>query len=191
MGHRLDASEQGGEQMPIPVRCDARKGKQVGGAAGRTRAFLETARASSKTCTGKLWSRKGSKNRERSVRNRLGSTSSSLREILSSSSSSSFYRSRRSRSALNAYLPYPSLFDPPRYIIRLHVLLGAHVREEPVHTPWRSNSSLGRFSSRHRIGRPSSKGSGDYDREGNRRIYGGATTEGDGESENRDGKEVG
>ena len=45
----LSASEQGGEQMPIPVRCDAReKGKQVGGAARRTRAFLETARASSK-----------------------------------------------------------------------------------------------------------------------------------------------
>ena len=48
MGHRLDVSEQGGEQMPMPVRCDARKGKQVGGAAGRARAFLETARASSK-----------------------------------------------------------------------------------------------------------------------------------------------
>ena len=54
-GHRLDTSErraanseQGGEQMPMPVRCDARKGKQGGGAAGRTRAFLETARASSK-----------------------------------------------------------------------------------------------------------------------------------------------
>ena len=42
------------------------KGEQVGGAAGSTRAFLETARASSKTCTGKLWSRKGRENRERS-----------------------------------------------------------------------------------------------------------------------------
>ena len=28
MGHRLDASEQGGEQMPMPVRCDARKGSR-------------------------------------------------------------------------------------------------------------------------------------------------------------------
>ena len=82
------------------------KGEQVGGAAGRTRAFLETARASSKTCTGKLWSRKGRENRERSVRNQFGSTSSSLREIPSSSSSSSFYSSRRSRSAFNSYLPY-------------------------------------------------------------------------------------
>ena len=26
MGHRLDVSEQGGEQMSMPVRCDARKG---------------------------------------------------------------------------------------------------------------------------------------------------------------------
>ena len=31
-----------------------------------------------------------------------------------------------------------------------NVLLGAHVREEPVHTPWCSNSFLGRFSSRQR-----------------------------------------
>ena len=31
------------------------KGEQVGGAAGSTRAFLETARASSKTCTGKSY----------------------------------------------------------------------------------------------------------------------------------------
>ena len=42
--------------------------KQVGGAAGRTRTVLETARASSKPCNGKRWSRKQreSKNRERS-----------------------------------------------------------------------------------------------------------------------------
>ena len=53
MGHRLDVSEQGGEQMPMPVCCAARKGKQVGGVAGRSQGFLETARASSKTCTGK------------------------------------------------------------------------------------------------------------------------------------------
>ena len=51
-------SEQGGEQMPMPVRFDTQKREQVGGAAGRTRAILETARASSKPCTGKLWSRK-------------------------------------------------------------------------------------------------------------------------------------
>ena len=40
------------------------------------------------------------------------------------------------------------------------------------------------------IGRPSTEGSGDFDREGNRCIYGGAAIEGDGESE-RDGEEVG
>ena len=38
-------------------------------------------------------------------------------------------------------------FDPPRYLIRLYVQLGAHMREEPVPTPWCSNSFLGRFSS--------------------------------------------
>ena len=107
MGRRIDTSEQAGEQMPMPVRCDAQKKReQVGGAAGRTRAFLETARASSKTCTGKLWSRKGRGKRERSVRNQFGSTSSSLREMSSSPSSSSFYSSRRSRSAFNSYQPY-------------------------------------------------------------------------------------
>ena len=42
-----------------------------------------------------------------------------------------------------------------------------------------------------RFGRPSTEGSRDYDREGNRRNYGGATTEGDGESEDRDCEEVG
>ena len=31
------------------------------------------------------------------------------------------------------------------------MLLGAHVCEEPVHTPWCSNSTLGRFSSRQRF----------------------------------------
>ena len=67
--------------------------EQVGGAVGRTRAFLETARASSKPCTEKLWSRKQRENRERSVLNQLGNALSSQREILSSSSSSSFYSS--------------------------------------------------------------------------------------------------
>ena len=52
--------------MPISVRFDAQKQEQVGGAAGRTRTILETARASSKPCNGKLWRRKESKNRERS-----------------------------------------------------------------------------------------------------------------------------
>ena len=41
------------------------------------------------------------------------------------------------------------------------------------------------------IGRPSTEGSGDYDRDGNQCIYSGAAIEGDGESEDRDGEEVG
>ena len=65
-----------------------------GGAAGSTRAFLEAARASPKTCTGKSYGAR-EKNRERSVRIRSDSTSPSLREIPSPSSSPSFYRSRR------------------------------------------------------------------------------------------------
>ena len=55
--------------------------EQGGGAARRTRAFLETARASSKPCTEKLWS----KNQREKLRNRFGSTSSSPREMVSSS----------------------------------------------------------------------------------------------------------
>ena len=50
MGRGSVTTEQAGEQMPMPVRYNA-KGEQVGGAAGSTRAFLEAARASTKTCT--------------------------------------------------------------------------------------------------------------------------------------------
>ena len=119
MGHRLDASEQGGEQMPMPVRCDARKGeagrrccRTHSGVPRNSKSLLENLHRKA------MEQKKGRENRERSVRNRFGSTSSSPREILSSSSFSFFYSLRRSRSALNAYLPYPTLFDPPRYLIR-------------------------------------------------------------------------
>ena len=37
------------------------------------------------------------------------------------------------------------------YLLRPYMLLGARVCEEPVHTPWCSNSTLGRFSSRQRV----------------------------------------
>ena len=40
-------------------------------------------------------------------------------------------------------------------------------------------------------GRPSTEGSGDYHREGNRRIYSGTTAEVDGESKDRDVEEIG
>ena len=36
------------------------------------------------------------------------------------------------------------------YLLRPYMLLGARECEEPVHAPWCSNSTLGRFSSRHR-----------------------------------------
>ena len=88
--------------------------EQGGGTAGRTRAFLEQ-REPPRNPAQKSYR---ARSRERSVRNQLGSTSSSPREMISSSSSSFFYSSRRSRSALNADLPYPALFDPPRYLIR-------------------------------------------------------------------------
>ena len=68
MGHGLDTNRQTNRAAD---RCrslfaSTRKEEQVGGAAGRTRTILETARASSKPCNGKLWRRKESKNRERS-----------------------------------------------------------------------------------------------------------------------------
>ena len=47
MGRGSVTTEQAGEQMPMPVRLRTQKG-QVGGAAGSTRAFLRTARASLK-----------------------------------------------------------------------------------------------------------------------------------------------
>ena len=105
MGHRTVTTEQAGEQMPMPVRCVAQKGagrrccRKHSGVPRNSASLLET-------CTGKAMEQKGRENRERNVQNQFGSTSSSLPAILSSSSSSSFYRSRRNRSALNFYLPY-------------------------------------------------------------------------------------
>ena len=136
MGHRLDASEQGGEQMPMPVRGDARKGK-AGRRCCRTHSGVpRNSKSLLENLHRKAMEQKGEGEQREKLRNRFGSTSSSPREIPSSSSASSFYRSRRSRSAFNADLPYLTLFDPPRYLIHPHVQLGAHVREEPVPTPW-------------------------------------------------------
>ena len=104
-GHGIDnnENEQGGEQMPIPVCLDVQKQEnrpevlQV--ALG---AFLETARSSSKTCTGSDGA-EAETTTEREAPNRFGSTSSSPREMLSSSSPSSFYSSKRGRLALTPY----------------------------------------------------------------------------------------
>ena len=118
-GHGLDTSEQRTGRRTDADVCSLRRTKeeQVGGAAGRTRAFLVTARASSKPCTESC----GAENRERyerSVRKQLGSASSSPREILSSSSTSSFYSSKRGRSAFNSSPTVSNHSDPPRYLIR-------------------------------------------------------------------------
>ena len=113
-------------------------------------AFHETARASSKPCNGSYGAENREQEQREKLRNRFGSTSSSPREIFSSSSSSSFYSFRRSRSTFNSSPTVSNRLDPRRYLLRPYSLLGTHVREEPVPAPWCSNSSRGRFSSRHR-----------------------------------------
>ena len=85
MGHRLDTSEQraanseqGGEQMPKPVRFDTQKGSRsevLADALGRSSKQHEPPRNPAQKSY-------GAENRERSVRNQIGSTSSSPREIL-------------------------------------------------------------------------------------------------------------
>ena len=96
----------------------------------------------------------GAENREQEqrekLRNRFGSTSSSPREILSSSSSPSFYSSKKGRSVFNSSPTKSNRLDPRMYLLRPYMLLGARVCVEPVPTPWSSNSTLGRFSSRQR-----------------------------------------
>ena len=71
MGHGLDTSEQRTGRRTDADLCSLRRTKQeqVGGAAGRTRTILETARASSKPCNGSDGAetdREQRKNRERS-----------------------------------------------------------------------------------------------------------------------------
>ena len=76
--HESVTTEQVGEQMPMPAR-QRKRGKQDGGDAGSTRAFFRAARASPKPAQRKLWSYG---ERERSVRIRSDSTSSSLRAMI-------------------------------------------------------------------------------------------------------------
>ena len=125
--------------------------KQVGDAAGRTRGVPRNSQGLLETCTEAVEQKqRENKNRERS--SEIGSAA--LRpphaRCLSSSSSSSFYRSKRGRSEFNSSPTKSNRFDPRMYLIRPYVLLGARVCEEPVPTPWCSNSTLGRFSSRQR-----------------------------------------
>ena len=128
--------------------ASTQKEEQVGGAAGRTRTILETARASSKPCTGKLWSRKSEKEASE-----FGSAA--LRPLHARSPlllrPPPFIAQKGAVRHSIPYLPNLPASIPPRYLIRPYALLGAHVREEPVPTPRCSNSSLGRFSSRQRV----------------------------------------
>ena len=83
-----------GRRTDADACSSARKGIQDGGAAGSARSFLRAARASLKTRTQESYGAR-EKDRERSVRIRSDNTSSPLRAIPPSSSSPSFYRSRR------------------------------------------------------------------------------------------------
>ena len=69
-GHGIDTGEQRTWRRTDADACSLRhtEREQVGGAAGRTWAFLETAQASSKPCTEKLWSRKQREKRPESDR---------------------------------------------------------------------------------------------------------------------------
>ena len=61
-GHGLDTNEQRTGRRTDADACSLRRtkrGKQVGGAAGRARAFLETARASSKPAQGSYGAERG------------------------------------------------------------------------------------------------------------------------------------
>ena len=137
--------------MLMPVRYNTER-EQVGGAAGSTRAFLRTARASLKPAQKGamgLWK----ECRERSVRFRSDSTSSSLRAppIPSSSSSPSFYRSRREPFDIN-FLPTESTYlGSSMYLILAYVQHRVCVREEPVPTLRCTDCARGRFSSRQRM----------------------------------------
>ena len=155
MGHGADTSEQGGEQVPKPVRYDVRKGET-----GRRCCRTHSGRSSRqqgppRNLHRKRGSRKQRANKREKLRDRFGSTSSSLREIISSSSSPPFI-ARKEAVCIQFFTNRIQPLDPRMYLLRPYMLLGARVCEESVHTPWCSTSTLGRFSSRQRSGcRPS------------------------------------
>ena len=104
IGHGSVTAEQAGEQLPMPVRYNSER-EQVGGAAGSTRAFLRTARASLKPAQKEameLWK----KYREISIRIWSNNTSSSLHaRSLLPPYLPPFIGQEGSRSALTSYLP--------------------------------------------------------------------------------------
>ena len=131
-GHGLDTSEQRTGRRTDADACSLRhtqKGSRaevLPDALGRSSKQREPPRNPAQKSY-------GARNRERSVRKQLGSTSSSPREIPSSSSASSLYRSRRSRSTLNAYLlNLPSrIFLVPNSLLSTSTV--AHARRAGSH----------------------------------------------------------
>ena len=122
MGHRSVTTEQAGEQMPMPVRWRTQKGYD-GGAAGSTRAFLEAARASPKTCTETSYGAMEEMQREKrsdSVRQHFVL---SAREIPSSFSFSSFYRFRREPFGIKFLPTISNYLDLPMYLILSYIYI--------------------------------------------------------------------
>ena len=93
VGHEIDTNEneQGGEQMPIPACCDAQKqnsrSEVLQDALGAFHGQREPPRNLHRCA---MEQKTENEQEEREAPNRFGSTSSSLREIISSSSPSPF-----------------------------------------------------------------------------------------------------
>ena len=135
----------------MPFRLRTQRGGQVGGAAGSTRAFLRTARASLKPAQKEAIELGKGKQREKRPDSVQQHFVLSMRERPSSSSSPSFYRSRREPFRIK-FLPAESTYlGSSMYLILAYVQHRACVREEPVPTLRCTDSACGRFSSRHRV----------------------------------------
>ena len=138
---------QTGRRTDADAFSSAQKGKQDGGATGSTRAFLRAARASPKPAQKKAMENE----RERSVRIRSDSTSSSLRARSPLPPClPPFIGQEVSRSGIN-FLPTRSTYlGSSMYLILCHIQHRACVREEPVPMLRFTDCARGRFSSRQR-----------------------------------------
>ena len=152
MGHGTDTSEQGGEQVPMPVRYDVRKGET-----GRRCCRTHSGRSSEQREPPRNPATEAMEQKQKENRNRERSSESVRQHFVLSTRDHffffvpSFYSSWRGRLALTTYQPNLPTSDPRMYLLRPCMLLGARVCEESVHTPWCFNSSRGRFSSRQRM----------------------------------------
>ena len=134
--------------MPVRQEHERRAGRRC---CRKHTGFPQNSASLPKTCTAKaieLWK----KCRERSVRIRSDSTSSSPRARCPLPPHlPPFIGYEGSRSALKSYLPYLTTSDIPMYLTLLYVQVRACVREEPVPTLRCTDSACGRFSSQHRL----------------------------------------